>query len=381
MRRSREDLLVHVSATQHPIENLMVQVSVLTLVIMTILGVVISVILTTRLNRDFEILKVQAATQAGATESPQGLSASELDTDLNYLRWTTYVAVGGGFVILYTGLITISWRAWRTIKNQQIDLLDANVDLLAANQELRDAQERLVRTERLAAIGKLSAGVAHDLRNPLGAIQNAAYYLKGKITSSELLAQNPRVGEFLDIMGEEIESSNQVLADLMDFARVNPPNRSPTQLETVVDSALARTRLKESVQVAKRFDGQPLRVLADSEQLHRVFENLLKNADEAMPHGGTLTIAGRAVDDHAELRLTDTGEGISDGDLAKIMDPLFTTKAKGIGLGLAIVNMIIERHEGTISVASNPGEGATFTIRLPLDGDEEESQDTSDGNR
>ena len=375
MRGAREDLLVRVSATRHPIENLLVQFSVLSLVIMTILGIVISVILTTRLNRDFELLKEQAAAiEERGLEPPVGLSIPQLDTNLSFLRWTTYVAVGGGFVILYGGLVTIVWRGWRTINNQQADLLETNVDLRTAYQELREAQARVVRTERLAAIGELSAGVAHDLRNPLGAIKNAAYYLRGKLKDSDAVAQNPRIDEFLEIMDEEIESSNQILVDLMDFARVNPPNPFPLQLEAVVDSALAQTNMNENVHVDKRFDPSLPQVMGDGEQLRRAFSNLLKNADQSMSQGGTVTITGREANGMVELRFTDTGEGIPEHNLARVMDPLFTTRAKGIGLGLAIVNMIIERHNGEISLESRQGEGTAFTIRLPLDSTQKDTQ-------
>lgn len=375
MRDAREDLLVRVSATRHPIENLLIQFSVLSLVIMTILGIVISVILTTRLNRDFELLKEQAAAiEERGLEPPVGLSIPQLDTNLSFLRWTTYVAVGGGFVILYGGLVTIVWRGWRTINNQQADLLETNVDLRTAYQELREAQARVVRTERLAAIGELSAGVAHDLRNPLGAIKNAAYYLRGKLKDSDAVAQNPRIDEFLEIMDEEIESSNQILVDLMDFARVNPPNPFPLQLEAVVDSALAQTNMNENVHVDKRFDPSLPQVMGDGEQLRRAFSNLLKNADQSMSQGGTVTITGREANGMVELRFTDTGEGIPEHNLARVMDPLFTTRAKGIGLGLAIVNMIIERHNGEISLESRQGEGTAFTIRLPLDSTQEDTQ-------
>ena len=152
MRRSREDLLVKVSASSHPIENLLVQFSILSLVIMAILAIVISVILTTRLTRDFDLLKQQAAQVPNPV-----ISELDLDRDLNYLRWTTYVAVGGGFVILYTGLVWLVWRGWRTIRSQQMDLLDTNSDLRTAYREIQEAQERIVRMERLAAIGELTA--------------------------------------------------------------------------------------------------------------------------------------------------------------------------------------------------------------------------------
>ena len=381
MTRSRDDLLVKASMRRHPIENLLVQFSVLSLVTMVILGVVLSVILTTRLDREFDLLKAQEAVIADdAPGSAAGLSHAELDTELNLLRWTVYVSVGGGFIILWVGLVWIVWGGWRTINNQQAVLLETNVDLRDAYQELRDAQERLVRSERLAAIGELSAGVAHDLRNPLGAIKNAAYYLKGKVKDSDL-AQNPRITEFLAIMEEEVETSNEILMDLMEFARVNPPNRFPIRLQTVVDGALARTPMKENVKVETHFWPSLPQLLADGEQLRRVFGNLIKNADDAMPEGGTLTISGKTLDGFVELQFADTGEGISTPDLGRVMDPLFTTKAKGIGLGLSIVNMIVERHDGNLGVTSKEGEGTTITVRLPFDSDEENKQDLSDGSQ
>ncbi len=289
---------------------------------------------------------------------------------INHLRGWLFGSVAGGFVVLYGGLVSIVWGGWRTIVRQRSQLQSFNVELEKQVQErtaeLRETQERLVRTERLAAIGELSAGVAHELRNPLGAIKNAAYYIKGKVRGSDLVKDNPRIGEFLEIMGEEVDTSNQIITDLMDFARVNPSQFSPTALESVVEQALSRAAIKKNVNLIKEFPPALPKVLADSEQLRRAFANLIKNADEAMPKGGTLTISAKATDGFVELQFRDTGGGISDADLPKVFDPLFTTKPRGIGLGLAIVKQIIERHAGSISVTSKPGEGATFTIRLPL---------------
>lgn len=369
MERSTEDLLVRVSSSRHPIENLLVQFTVLSLVIMAILGVVLSVILTTRLNRDFELLKENtiAAAELSPTGAVPGVTVPDLEADLRNLTWTTYVAIGGGFAILYAGLVWIFWRGWKTIDKQQDDLLKSNTELRAAYHDLQEAQDGVVRTERLAAIGQLSAGVAHDLRNPLGAIKNAVYYVKGKLRDSETQKENPRIGEFLEIMEEEVDASDQILTDLMDFARVNRPQRAPTQLESVVDNAIQRFQTKDTVKVVKEFDAGLPEVPADREQLRRAFGNLIKNADEAMPDGGLLKLTGRAVDSVIELGFQDTGEGIESGELRRVMDPLFTTKSKGIGLGLAIVNMVVERHDGKISVDSEPGKGTTFTIRLPID--------------
>ena len=258
------------------------------------------------------------------------------------------------------------------------NLEKSTTELQATNRELVEAQERLVRTERLAAIGELSRGVAHELRNPLGAIKNATYYIKKRLLGSDLLKDEPRVGEFLEIMDEEIETSDQVITDLMDFSRVNPPKLSHTKLEVVVDSALSRLEVKGDVKVVVEIDSSLPEVAVDAEQLRRAFGNLIKNADEAMPDGGTLTITANTVNGFVELKFHDTGQGISAADLPKVLYPLFTTKPKGVGLGLAIINSIIEKHQGSIEVNSKQGEGTTFTIKLPVSNQQEAQSSESE---
>ena len=257
----------------------------------------------------------------------------------------------------------------RQIQDLVENLQRSNVDLEDTNKKLVEAQERVVRSERLAAIGELSAGVAHELRNPLGAIKNAAYYIKGKLQGSQTVQDNPRVGEFLAIMDEEVESCNRIITDLMDFSRVNPPKVSPIKLEALVENALSRLEIKKNVEVIRQFEPSIPEVMVDSDQMRRVLANLIKNADEAMPEGGTLSISGRSADGYGELRLRDSGQGITNDHLAKIFDPLFTTKPRGIGLGLAIVKQIVDGHKGSLDVTSKPGEGTTFTMRLPLNPD------------
>ena len=355
--------------------NLLIQFSVASFVIMAVLAVALAAILTTRLNRNVDLLKEHgAAMMSGTMIMPSDqYSIPSLSEDVRDLRWITVATVGGGFVFLYGGLVLIVWGGWRTITRQRASLESTNVELSgsidevrAANQELHEAQERLVRSERLAAIGELSAGVAHELRNPLGAIKNALYYINGRLQGSDLVQDTPRIGEFLEIMDEEVDSSDKIITDLMDFSRVNPPSVSPTKLEAVLDDALSRMELKESVNVTVDFEPEIPEASVDGEQIRRVFTNLIMNAADAMPEGGNLTVTGRAVDGSVRVEIRDTGHGISEDDLQKVFDPLFTTKARGIGMGLPIVGTIIERHTGTIEVSSKEGEGTTFTIRLPL---------------
>ena len=246
------------------------------------------------------------------------------------------------------------------------ELRAANEELQTANEELKEAQEQLVRTERLAAIGKLAGGVGHELRNPLGAIKNAVYYIKGKVAKSELAQKEPRVTEFLDIMDDEINSSNKIINDLLGFSRVGKPALSPARIEMVIDDAIAHTQMPENIELTKRLDTSLPEVEIDTDQVRQVLVNIITNAVQAMPEGGKLTIGARAVDNFLQVEITDTGVGIPEDAIEKVFDPLYTTRAKGIGLGLAVCQSIIERHEGHIEVASKMRKGTTFTVRLPL---------------
>jgi len=246
------------------------------------------------------------------------------------------------------------------------ELRASNEELETANEELKEAQEQLVRSEKLAAIGQLAGGVGHELRNPLGAIKNAVYYIRGKVGSSDLARQEPRVMEFLGIVDDEIASSNKIINDLLSFSRVGKPAASPARIEMVVDDAVAHSSLPESVGLTREVDGSLPEVEMDTEQIRQVLVNIITNAVQAMPDGGKLTIAAKAADGFLELAVTDTGQGIPEKAAGKIFDPLYTMKAKGIGLGLAVCKSIMERHGGQIGVESEVGKGATFTLKLPL---------------
>ena len=259
---------------------------------------------------------------------------------------------------------------------------DRTSDLQHSNDRLIEAHDQLVRTEKLAAIGQLAAGVAHDLRNPLGAIKNAIYYLNGKLLNIEPAIENPRIPEFLKIIDEEVEHANKIISDLMDFARITTPTFSPAGLVTIVQDCLGKIELKEGVyiNVLDNHHGNLLQVQADGQQLHRVFQNLILNAQEAMPDGGVITVSTTQTDGFAEVTISDTGEGIKPELILKIFDPLFTTKTKGTGLGLAVCQQIVSKHGGRIEVESKLGEGATFKVRLPvsvLDGVAQEVQNAT----
>ena len=287
--------------------------------------------------------------------------------------WTTLGTMGGLFLFLLGFIVLADVNIYRSNRREMLVVEEANQGLEARVQErtreLQEAQDQLVRAEKLAAIGQLASGVAHDLRNPLGAIKNAVFYLKSRLGSIEVAQSNPRVPQFLGIIDEEVEHSNEIISDLMSFARVGVPSLSPTNLKEVIDNALSSIELRENVQVVKRLDPDLPEIPADGEQLYRVFMNLANNAQDAMPDGGELTISARTDDGFADVTFSDTGSGISEDVIENIFEPLFTTKTKGTGMGLSVCQQIVSKHNGTMSVASKPGEGATFTVKLPLDRD------------
>ena len=241
-------------------------------------------------------------------------------------------------------------------------------DLEQANNRLIEAHDQLVRTEKLATIGELSAGVAHDLRNPLGTIKNAIYYLNGKILNTEPARENPRISEFLKIIDDEVDNSSKIITDLMDFARVSTPTFSPVDLGTLVQDCLSKLNLNEGIyiNIQESHDEESMQVQADGRQLHRVFQNLIQNAQDAMPDGGVITVSTKDNNGFAEVAVSDTGQGIDPDHVDKIFDPLFTTKTKGTGLGLAVCQQIVARHGGMIDVKSRLGVGAVFRVRLPV---------------
>ena len=247
---------------------------------------------------------------------------------------------------------------------QYQDQLEELVD--DRTRELREAQEQLVRREKLAVLGQLAGGVGHELRNPLGAIKNAVYFLNMVLEDPDLETR-----EMLEILDKEVDTAEKIISSLLDFARARPPTRRKVDLNDVVRQTLSRTPLPDAprVEVALKLDEDLPLILADPDQLFQVLGNIVRNGIQAMADGGRLVVrTARESPEWVTVSIADTGAGISEENLKKIFEPLFTTKAKGIGLGLALVKTQVEAHGGTIGVESQgvPGEGSTFTVRLPL---------------
>jgi len=225
---------------------------------------------------------------------------------------------------------------------------------------LKDAQEQLVRQEKLAVIGQLASGVGHELRNPIGVIGNSTYYLNMKLKDVD-----DKTKKHLDILQREVLRTNTIITDLLDFSRVKPPAFEEADLNNIVKETISTTEVPENITLETKLDEKLPRISVDADQIGRVIMNIASNAVGAMPEGGRLAIKTVVKKDFVEITFKDTGEGISKENLQKIFEPLFTTKAKGIGLGLAIVKGIVEGHKGEIEVESEVGKGSTFIIKLP----------------
>ncbi len=270
-----------------------------------------------------------------------------------------------GATVVVVRDITERKRAEEALKEYS-ERLEEMVD--ERTQELRDAQQQLLRAERLAAIGQLGASIGHELRNPLGIIKNSTYYLNMKMGGTD-----EKVKKHLGIMEKEITRSNKIITDLLDFARVRSPTLRKTDANLLVREAISRSEIPENVEVITRLAGGLPPLIADPSQIEQVFINMISNAAQAMTssdslearHGGRLEISTGAEDGFIATEFKDNGRGVSEENLGKLFQPLFTTKTKGIGLGLAICKAIVEAHEGRIEVESEPGKGTTFTVKLP----------------
>jgi PAS domain S-box-containing protein len=228
--------------------------------------------------------------------------------------------------------------------------------------ELKKTQAELVKSERLAAIGELAGMIGHDLRNPLSGIKNSTYYLKKKGKDLTLQEEN----EMLEIIDKCVNYSNRIINDLLDYSReihLTLEQQTPRRL---LQDALSIITIPKSIIIDNKLKDTPT-INVDPDKMNRVIINLIKNAVDAMPNGGVISLKSRKAADTLKISFTDTGMGISEEILPKLFTPLCTTKAQGMGFGLAICKRIIEAHKGTIAVKTVKCKGATFTITLPLD--------------
>jgi signal transduction histidine kinase len=241
--------------------------------------------------------------------------------------------------------------------------------------DLKKTEAQLIRSEKLAALGQLAAGIAHEIRNPLTSINILIHSLAENLSTEDSLRED------LEVIEEEIHRINEIVDRFLRFGKPTPPHFEKVEILSIFEEILQLLRLqveKLGISVDRYFQVLPPMTM-DKEQMKQVILNLLLNAVQAMPKGGRLALSGQLSEDHhwVSLSIRDSGIGILPENMNKLFDPFFSTKEGGFGLGLSIAHRIIDQHHGRIEVTSKPDEGTTFTLRLPIE-QEEKNGDRSD---
>lgn len=280
-----------------------------------------------------------------------------------------YVEIGMFFVIggLAGSLFDIE-------RGHQAKIEETAQKLSEVYAQLQASFEQLRRADRLTALGELSAGLAHEIRNPLGALEGAVQILRRPSLAEETKR------EFGEMAEEEIGRLKGLVTHFLQFARPAPPRRSPTEVEELLDAVrrLADETAHMSRATVRVEPAQALPAISvDPEQIKQVLLDLVLNAIQAMPRGGEIVLRAMPQGSHMALEVQDEGNGIEEGDLQKIFDPFFTTRPGGTGLGLPIAHQIVMQHGGRIELRRNPVKGMTFSVILPLQTEEAPERNSS----
>ena len=232
--------------------------------------------------------------------------------------------------------------------------------VLERSTALAAAQEDLIRKERLAVLGKLAGGVAHQIRNPLASIKTAAHVLR------KLRGSDESVNQSVDIIDEEIRRADQIITDLIDYARVRSRALRPTFVGYVIDQALGGQIVPAKIEVKVEVPSELPPTLVDPDHVQGALFNIIRNAIEAMGEAGTLSIAARREGPEVVILVSDTGPGVPPSIRKRLFDPLITSKPRGLGLGLVTARTLIEAQDGSVACISGDGESARFEVRLPI---------------
>ena len=321
-----------------------------------------------------------------------GISLDPLNREISGLIWK-YIVYTAGFIIIAVAMVTllsgVIIKPLRLLSREmdetkpgddppqlpspredEIGTLQKSFHRLLKRvkedeREKERTQRNLLQTEKMAAVGKLTAGVAHEINNPLGGLLNCIYHFKRGGQSPE------RQQEYLQLMEDGIKRIQKTVTNLLEYARTPRLERSATDFNSIVEKSLSLLDYpirKNHIEVSKDISCQLPSIEVDRNQMAQVFVNIFLNAIQAMEEGGVLKIGARTLDERLIMTISDTGKGIREDALPKVFDPFFTTKGegKGTGLGLWITQGIVERHGGTIELSSQEGKGTTVEIQLPL---------------
>ena len=260
---------------------------------------------------------------------------------------------------IFTGIV----RDISDVKEAERQLAELNNELeLRFRQrtaELREAQAELLAKEKLATLGQVSGGIAHEIRNPLNAVKSSAYYLMNATDAS-----HEKRKEHLERIDRQVTLIDNVITALADVAKLPDPIVSAIPLEPILAKVIREVTMPAGVSVELHISEHVGTIMADEYQIPIVFRNLLRNARDAMPEGGTISIIAEPRGDEVAIMVRDTGVGIAKDTLGQIVEPLYSTKARGMGLGLAICKAIIEKNGGQLQIESELGKGSSFTVVL-----------------
>lgn len=258
---------------------------------------------------------------------------------------------------LLSGVLTDRHRKQEAIVRKTTD------QLRRAHQELEKNFERMKRAERIYALAQLSAGLAHEIRTPLASLEGAAALVQREAQSEE------RRREFLDIIQKESRRLNRLLTSFLEFAKPRQPDLKMVEIGELLDSVIILVRNAcdaSRLELQTHIQPELPMLECDSEQLKQVLINLVLNACQAMPLGGTVLLEAQSDGNSVNIDVHDQGGGIDEGNLEKIFDPFFTTKESGTGLGLSVAHQIVNQHKGMLTIARNSAQGVTVRISLPI---------------
>jgi signal transduction histidine kinase len=301
-----------------------------------------------RYDRDY----VERRWRVGLRHVEIGLDQVYTNAALSRLRSGILTAIESSVPVVDMEMLTIR-RSLNTLIDLDLALIED-----AYQTEYRRRQSA---ADRLATIGKMAGGIAHELRNPLNVIKTSVYYIMHAKS-----APPEKVQSHLERIERQVGAADRVITALNDFARLPAPQLEPVDLENCLREVLEMNPPGAGVEVELSVRPSTIVVSGDRSQLMIVFGNLIRNARDAMAGGGVLRIDAARDGDFAVVTVEDTGVGIPADVLPHVLEPLYSTKAKGIGLGLSITHDIVRRHGGALSVASTEGRGSTFTVRLKV---------------
>ena len=267
-------------------------------------------------------------------------------------------------VLFFPLLAYLTYGLAESNRNEARRAQAAVQELATANERLREAEASMRRSERLAALGQLSAGLAHELRNPLSTIRTSAELLVKRLENSAPVAQ-----ELAGYIATEVDRTNLLVTRFLEFARPLQLRLARLDVHALLDQAIQnfeRQAPSRSVSIHRAYDPSVPPVEGDATLLERVFFNLIQNAADASPAEGAVTVKTRSLDSAVEIAIIDRGSGIRPEHREQIFNPFFTTKPNGVGLGLPIAAKIVDEHGGRLAVQSETGQGAAFVVQLPL---------------